>query len=134
MTSTPYMTPTMTALAHAPDQAELNRLSISGIVEACFHPSRLRGMKGRHERLANKHSNAGDAARAGDPTPPVGSSPGKVCKLAFRAAKETHRQEGRAMRLRQIRTSGAGPVLTTKYDEQQRERCLRGQHREAVPA
>jgi len=125
------MTPTMTALAHAPEQEELNRLAISGIIEAIGkNPEVL--MKLKMQRPVRRRSDGTIKLSGKVNRPHVHSKPGIVTKMAGRCADAMHREEGRTMRLRQLRTRGADPVLTTKNDEAQRARLLRGSYYAAM--
>jgi hypothetical protein len=123
----PYISPTMGRLAQTPPHVEIQRRIISAMIAGIAHPDRIRILPGRHERLAAKHTNAADAARAGEPTPPVGANPGKVTKMAYHCAKAAHRADSREARIAALRTHAADPVLApAKVDEGQRARLIRG--------
>jgi hypothetical protein len=81
------MTPTMAAIAYAPTQAELNRLTISGMMEALPHkelPARAARLRGR---LMRKHQ-----------------FQSSVPKLASRLAEAEERRLARIARLEALRT------------------------------
>lgn len=89
---------TMIQLANQPTEYEiLRRLAF----EISRHPDYLPNIRGRHERLAAKHTNAADAAREGEPTPPgtwASVSIKGSCRIARAALKAVGRDQSRKLR------------------------------------
>lgn len=119
---------TMITLANQPQEYEiLRRLAF----EISRHPDYIRNLKGRHERLAAKHTNAADAAREGEPTPPGTWSDfalRRSVRLVRTAGRAAARADWRQKRIAKLMVRGEATLKPpTDVTAEQRARALRGQ-------
>ena len=88
-------TRTMMALAHNTPADEAEATLLRKYMVHLQTQAVVASLKGRHERLAAKHTNAGDAARMGEPTPP-GVAASICIHGSVRIARSAYRAAGRA--------------------------------------